>query len=105
MRERDEARVHREAVDENRARAAFAFAAALFRPGQPAVLPQCVEQTLEWMRVEPRAFSVQREVRHAYAASIRTCCHRATETQRRVRAEAVDAGGLQRRPRGRQARA
>ena len=49
LRDRHQARVHRHAVDQHRARAALAFAAAFFRAGQRAVLAQHVEQALHRM--------------------------------------------------------
>ena len=64
LRERHEARAHRLAVDEHRARAALAFAAAFLRAGEAALLAQHVEQPRHRMRVERPAvdapFSVKR---------------------------------------------
>ena len=71
LRDRHEARVHRLAVDEHRARAALAFAASFLGAGQPAVLAQHVEQTLHRMR-RRRVIALPltvRRMRHALPTS------------------------------------
>src|SRR5919109_1620850 len=55
---RHETRIHRRPVDEHGARTALAFAAALLRTGETALLPQHIEQTLHRMDVEARALAV-----------------------------------------------
>ena len=62
--QRHEASVDRAAIDENGAGAALPFPTPFFRSRQPAVLPQCVKQTLHRMRIEPDAFAVQEEPCH-----------------------------------------
>src|SRR6185295_17839487 len=62
VRRRHQARVDRDAVDEDGARAALPFAASLLGPRQPAVLAQHVEQTLQRMHVEAAPCPVEHEV-------------------------------------------
>src|SRR5262249_49549899 len=61
----NEAGIHRRAVDEHSAGAALAFAAALLRSGQAAVLAQRVEQALHGMNRQARALAVQDQL-HAF---------------------------------------
>ena len=61
LRDGDQAGIDRRAVDQHGAGAALAFSAAFLRPGERAVFAQHVEQTLERMRAEVRAFAVQSE--------------------------------------------
>ena len=66
--ERDQARVHRRAVEEHGAGAAFAFAASFLRAGQAAILAQDIEQALQRMRVDAAHRAVQRDA-HAISFS------------------------------------
>ena len=61
-------RVDRRAVDQHRAGAALAFAAAFLGAGEPAVLAQHVEQPLHRRARRPAARAVQREAHHRRAA-------------------------------------
>jgi hypothetical protein len=61
MREWNEARADRLAIEENRARATFSLAASFLRPGKLAVNTQRVEQTREWWRVDVDVASVYTE--------------------------------------------
>src|ERR1043166_5789705 len=59
--ERDDAGADRRAVDQHRARAALAFAAAFLRAGEAALLAQYVEEPAHWIGVDLGRLSVQRE--------------------------------------------
>src|SRR5262249_39492218 len=61
VRERDQARVHRHAVDENGARTALAFSASFLRPRETAVLPEHAEKACRGMRMEAARRPVKRE--------------------------------------------
>src|SRR6185436_13445538 len=67
LRERHQTRVDRQAVDQHRARAALAFAAAFLGAGQVTVFAQHVEKPRHRVRADISAFAVQRE---AHAAMI-----------------------------------
>ncbi len=62
LRERHEARIHRHAIDQHRAGAALAFAAAFLGAGQATRLAQHVEQARQRRRVDANTLSVQREL-------------------------------------------
>ena len=61
VRRRDEARIHRHAVDEYRARATLPFAASFFCAGERTILSQHIQQTLEWMHIQRRSLAVEDE--------------------------------------------
>src|SRR6185369_12443238 len=65
LRDRNEAGIHRRAIDQHRAGAALAFAATFLRPRQAALLAQDVEQPGHGMdprKIETDAPAVQREL-------------------------------------------
>ena len=62
LRHRHQARIDGHAIDEYRARPALAFAASFFGAGQPALLPQRIEEACHRMGVDPHPFTVQREL-------------------------------------------
>lgn len=62
VRERDQTRVHRHAIDEDRARTALTLATSFLGSGQPAVLAQDIEQTLHRVRIDSHPLTVHRQV-------------------------------------------
>ena len=69
MRQGDETRVHRHAVKEHGARAAFAFAAAFLGTGETTILAQHIEQPFHRMRLNARALPVQNKKHDAHATA------------------------------------
>src|SRR6185503_6709329 len=67
LRERHQAGVDRETVNQHRTGAALSFAAALFRSGQMAGFPEHIEKPRHRMRPHAGPFAIQRE---AHAAMI-----------------------------------
>src|SRR5262249_15667510 len=61
VREWHQARIDGKAIDQNRARPAFAFTAPFFGSGETTVFPQHGQQSRHRVRAHVRAFTVQRE--------------------------------------------
>src|SRR5262249_5603816 len=66
-----ETRVHRQPVDQDRAGAAFSFAASFFRSRELTLFAQHVEEALHRMRIDSHGPAVQREAHHEATRSAR----------------------------------
>ena len=62
VRERDQTRIYRHAIDEDRARAALTLTTSFLGSSQPAVLAQDIEQTLHRVRIDSHPLAVHRQV-------------------------------------------